>query len=236
MFICLSFSLTVSISSSLYLPLFLSLFLYFSLYLYHTVSFYLYLFLSLGLYFSHYLSLSLCLFFVIALLSSRRFFFLTCELCFYILSLSLYLSLTLSLFSLYFFSLSLPCYLSPQKPALFSHRTGTDMALLILTFSLSNNTLLIPKLALFLKLALPQNWHSDMASQLVEVTTLLDLETAVVERLSRNRDNLLGLLKSLDADRLLKERLEIETLGDAGIVRHKKNFHTKQIKVKTKLL
>ncbi|XP_063849502.1 THO complex subunit 2-like isoform X3 [Scylla paramamosain] len=79
------------------------------------------------------------------------------------------------------------------------------------------------------------NWHPDMASQLVEITTLLDLETAAVERFSRNRDNLLGLLKSLDADRLLKERLEIETLGDAGIVRHKKNFHTKQIKVKTKL-
>merc|ERR1739838_306384 len=34
---------------------------------------------------------------------------------------------------------------------------------------------------------------------------------------------------------LLKERLEIETIGDAGIVKNKKNFHTKQIKVKTKL-
>ncbi|XP_050689638.1 THO complex subunit 2-like isoform X2 [Eriocheir sinensis] len=79
------------------------------------------------------------------------------------------------------------------------------------------------------------NWHPDMASQLVEVATLLDLETSAVERMTRNRDHLLGLLKSLDADRLLKERLEIETLGDAGIVRNKKNFHTKQIKVKTKL-
>ncbi|KAG7167870.1 THO complex subunit 2-like [Homarus americanus] len=79
------------------------------------------------------------------------------------------------------------------------------------------------------------NWHPDMASQLVEVSTLLDLETSTIDRLSRNRDQLMALLKSLDADKLVKERLEIETLGEGGIVKNKKNFHTKQIKVKTKL-
>lgn len=62
---------------------------------------------------------------------------------------------------------------------------------------------------------------------------MLDLETVGQ---GRAREPLLALVKSLDGDRLLKERLEIETLGDAGVVKHKKNFHTKQIKVKTKLL
>ncbi|KAK3866040.1 hypothetical protein Pcinc_028398 [Petrolisthes cinctipes] len=76
------------------------------------------------------------------------------------------------------------------------------------------------------------NWHPDMASQLVEIALVLDLETVGQ---GRAREPLLALVKSLDADRLLKERLEIETLGDAGVVKHKKNFHTKQIKVKTKL-
>lgn len=75
-----------------------------------------------------------------------------------------------------------------------------------------------------------------MASLLVEVSTVLDLETSTIDRLSRNREQLMALLKSLDADKLLKERLEIDTLGEAVIVKNKKSFHTKQIKVKTKLL
>lgn len=75
-----------------------------------------------------------------------------------------------------------------------------------------------------------------MASQLVEVATLLDLEASTIDRLGRNREQLMMLLKSLDIDKMMKERLEIETLGDYGIVKNKKNFHTKQIKVKTKLL
>ncbi|XP_063606637.1 THO complex subunit 2-like [Penaeus indicus] len=79
------------------------------------------------------------------------------------------------------------------------------------------------------------NWHPDLASQLVEVATLLDLEASTIDRLSRNREQLMMLLKSLDIDKMMKERLEIETLGDYGIVKNKKNFHTKQIKVKTKL-
>ncbi|XP_042869618.1 THO complex subunit 2-like [Penaeus japonicus] len=79
------------------------------------------------------------------------------------------------------------------------------------------------------------NWHPDMASQLVEVATLLDLEASTIDRLGRNREQLMMLLKSLDIDKMMKERLEIETLGDYGIVKNKKNFHTKQIKVKTKL-
>lgn len=70
----------------------------------------------------------------------------------------------------------------------------------------------------------------------MEVATLLDLEASTIDRLSRNREQLMMLLKSLDIDKMMKERLEIETLGDYGIVKNKKNFHTKQIKVKTKLL
>ncbi|CAL4100396.1 unnamed protein product [Meganyctiphanes norvegica] len=78
-------------------------------------------------------------------------------------------------------------------------------------------------------------WHPDIASQVVEVATVIDLETTNMDRPGRQREGLLVILKSLDLDKLLKERLEIETIGDAGIVKNKKNFHTKQIKVKTKL-
>merc|ERR1739838_829270 len=76
-------------------------------------------------------------------------------------------------------------------------------------------------------------WHPDMASQVVEIATVIDLETTNMDRPGRQREGLLVILKSLDLDKLLKER--IETIGDAGIVKNKKNFHTKQIKVKTKL-
>merc|ERR1712179_345239 len=78
-------------------------------------------------------------------------------------------------------------------------------------------------------------WHPDMASQVVEIATIIDLETTNMDRSARQREGLLVILKSLELDKLLKERLEIETIGDAGIVKNKKNFHTKQIKVETKL-
>ncbi|KAK7065579.1 THO complex subunit 2, partial [Halocaridina rubra] len=77
--------------------------------------------------------------------------------------------------------------------------------------------------------------HPDMASILVEVTMLIDLETSAGDRVGKNREPLFALMKSLDADKLLKERLEIDTLGDNAIVKNKRLFHTKQIKVKTKL-
>ncbi|XP_068227072.1 THO complex subunit 2 isoform X2 [Palaemon carinicauda] len=79
------------------------------------------------------------------------------------------------------------------------------------------------------------NLHPDMSSQLVEVSMLLDLENSATDRMGKNREPLMTLLKSLETDKLLKERLEIETLGEAGVVKNKKTFHTRQIKVKTKL-
>ncbi|XP_064083683.1 THO complex subunit 2-like isoform X2 [Macrobrachium nipponense] len=79
------------------------------------------------------------------------------------------------------------------------------------------------------------NLHPDLASQLVEVSMLLDLENSATDRMGKNREPLMALLKSLETDKLLKERLEIETLGEAGVVKNKKTFHTRQIKVKTKL-
>merc|ERR1711915_741572 len=76
------------------------------------------------------------------------------------------------------------------------------------------------------------NLHPDMASQLVEVAILLDLENSTADGMGKSREPLMSLLKSIDSDKLLKERLDIETLGESGVVKNKKAFHTRQIKVK----
>merc|ERR1712142_310167 len=80
-----------------------------------------------------------------------------------------------------------------------------------------------------------KNWDTTGKAEVVKIASIIDLETTNMDRPGRQREGLLVILKSLDLDKLLKERLEIETIGDAGIVKNKKNFHTKQIKVKTKL-
>lgn len=81
-----------------------------------------------------------------------------------------------------------------------------------------------------------QSWSTDLASQLVEVISLVELEVSTVERLGEQRETLLSLIKILDLEKLYKERLDIDTLGDAGVIKNKKHFLTKQIKVRTKML
>ena len=78
--------------------------------------------------------------------------------------------------------------------------------------------------------------HEDMASQVVEISSLVDLETQNVDKNSKQRENLLTFLRGLEMDKLYKERLDLDTLGDIGTVKNKKIFHTKQIKVRTKML
>ncbi|XP_076041102.1 THO complex subunit 2-like protein isoform X4 [Oratosquilla oratoria] len=77
--------------------------------------------------------------------------------------------------------------------------------------------------------------HGDFSSQLVEVLTVVDLEVSTMEKYQKQREHLILVIKALNLDKLLKERMEIETLGEAGVVKAKKTFHTKQIKLKTKL-
>jgi THO complex subunit 2 len=77
--------------------------------------------------------------------------------------------------------------------------------------------------------------HKDVASIIMDIFQLLDTETAVLGD-SKER-SLFGLIvkesEKIFSEKLLKERLETDTLQEFGIVA--KNFYGKFIKIKTKL-
>ncbi|XP_045763498.1 THO complex subunit 2 isoform X4 [Maniola jurtina] len=78
--------------------------------------------------------------------------------------------------------------------------------------------------------------HSDIPSILLDVVCVLDAETSLDVQ-SEERSNFCYLVRELESfisDKLLKERLEIDTLQDVGTLKNK-NFYTKFIKIKTKL-
>ena len=83
----------------------------------------------------------------------------------------------------------------------------------------------------------------------------MDTETSLAEEKKDERSRLVGLVREIErflSDGLVKvsfekekhesffsqlqERLEIDTLGEAGILKHTKKFFTTIIKLKTKLL
>jgi len=72
----------------------------------------------------------------------------------------------------------------------------------------------------------------------VDVINILDSETSLItDDFQEVRHAFVQLVKDLDKvvpESLLKERLEIDTLQEAGIVKNK-SFYSKFIKVKTKL-
>lgn len=66
----------------------------------------------------------------------------------------------------------------------------------------------------------------------------MDHETLTDEDSGKEREPLLAVLKELEGwlgDLLMKERLEIDTLQDCGLLKTKKLFYTRFIKLKTKL-
>ncbi|XP_008557478.1 THO complex subunit 2 isoform X2 [Microplitis demolitor] len=72
----------------------------------------------------------------------------------------------------------------------------------------------------------------SVSSAVVDLFTLIDVEV-----LNDHRNNFYYIVKESEkflTDRILKERLEIDTLQDVGTLKNR-NFHTKFIKVKTKL-
>ncbi|XP_052738245.1 THO complex subunit 2 isoform X1 [Bicyclus anynana] len=78
--------------------------------------------------------------------------------------------------------------------------------------------------------------HADIPSILLDVVCILDAETSLDVQ-SEERNNFCYLVRELESfisDKLLKERLEIDTLQDVGTLKNK-NFYTKFIKIKTKL-
>lgn len=78
--------------------------------------------------------------------------------------------------------------------------------------------------------------HADLPSIILDVVCVLDAETCADVQ-SEERTNFCYIVRELESfisDKLLKERLEIDTLQDVGTLKNK-NFYTKFIKIKTKL-
>ncbi|CAH2979751.1 unnamed protein product [Chilo suppressalis] len=78
--------------------------------------------------------------------------------------------------------------------------------------------------------------HADIPSIVLDVVCILDAETCIDVQ-SEERTNFCYIVRELESfmsDKLLKERLEIDTLQDVGTLKNK-NFYTKFIKIKTKL-
>ncbi|XP_053599966.1 THO complex subunit 2 [Plodia interpunctella] len=78
--------------------------------------------------------------------------------------------------------------------------------------------------------------HADIPSIVLDVICVLDAETCINIQ-SEERSNFCHIVRELESfmsDKLLKERLEIDTLQDVGTLKNK-NFYTKFIKIKTKL-
>ncbi|KDR14733.1 THO complex subunit 2 [Zootermopsis nevadensis] len=81
------------------------------------------------------------------------------------------------------------------------------------------------------------NLHSDMPSIILDVVSVIDAETSCAENNGDERQRFCFIVKETEkflSDKLLKERLEIDTLQDVGTLKNR-NFYTKFIKVKTKL-
>ncbi|XP_026748281.2 THO complex subunit 2 isoform X1 [Galleria mellonella] len=78
--------------------------------------------------------------------------------------------------------------------------------------------------------------HADIPSIILDVVCVFDAETCIDVQ-SDERTNFCYIVRELEtfmSDKLLKERLEIDTLQDVGTLKNK-NFYTKFIKIKTKL-
>ena len=68
---------------------------------------------------------------------------------------------------------------------------------------------------------------------------VVDTETVLAEEKKDERARYISLVREIErflSDGLVKERMEIDTLGECGILRQPKKFFTTVIKLKTKLL
>ena len=65
------------------------------------------------------------------------------------------------------------------------------------------------------------------------------MQRKIVVVTSPATDRLVGIVKESEkylSESVLKERMDIDTLGEAGVVKNSKKFFTSVIKTKTKLL
>ena len=80
--------------------------------------------------------------------------------------------------------------------------------------------------------------HREMGCLIVDILSLIDTETMLIGG-KEERDRFIHILKDSErflSEGILKERMEIDTLGEAGIVKLAKKFFTTVIKMKTKML
>jgi len=79
---------------------------------------------------------------------------------------------------------------------------------------------------------------TEVANIVVDVLSVVDTETSLAEEKKDERGRLCATIREVErflGDGLVKERLEIDTLGECAILRQPKKFFTTQIKLKTKL-
>lgn len=82
--------------------------------------------------------------------------------------------------------------------------------------------------------------HPDLPSVILDIIGIIDAETSTGSNDNSpqdDRNTFCDIVKDVEkylTDKLLKERLEIDTLQDVGTIKNKV-FYTKFIKVKTKL-
>ena len=77
--------------------------------------------------------------------------------------------------------------------------------------------------------------HGDMTGLIVDVLCLLDIESLTSKE---DRERFLSLTRDLSKhlpDGMIKERMELETLGAAGVIESHKKFFTNVVRMKTKL-
>lgn len=78
-----------------------------------------------------------------------------------------------------------------------------------------------------------------MVSLAVDTLCVLDHETAVHPERKDDRDRLIGVLREAERflpEGVLKERMEVDTLGEMGVVKNPQKYFQLIIKLKTKLL
>lgn len=78
--------------------------------------------------------------------------------------------------------------------------------------------------------------HMDVPSIILDVFNILDNET-ICSEINEERNNFCTIVRESEKvipEKLLKERLEIDTLQDVGTLKNR-NFYTKFIRIKTKL-
>lgn len=79
--------------------------------------------------------------------------------------------------------------------------------------------------------------HTDFPSIILDIIGIIDAETSIDGGQQDTRAVFCQIVKEIEkflSEKLLKERLEIDTLQDVGTIKNN-SFYTKFIKVKTKL-